>query len=216
MIDDLTVIYYTANREKPEFEEKTKKLILDTIKDTPLISVSHKPIDFGKNIWVGDVGCSGHNVFRQFQIGALEAKTKYVCPCESDFLYPPEYFTFKRPKDDIFYLIMPLYVLFAQRGMKKYFAKKERGSEACMVVNRDHLLKRMDAMFKGHDMWGPVEEIIWLLRGCARELVFIDKPIITFKTDNNMHRRTPHDVKDRLLDLPYWGNAHELIKEYLE
>lgn len=215
MEKDLTVIYYTANHEKPEFEEKTKQLILDTIKDTPLISVSQKPIDFGKNICVGDVGRSGHNVFRQFQIGALEAKTKYVCPCESDFLYPPEYFAFRPPTDDKFYLLMPLYVLFAQRGYKRYFALKQRGSEACMVVNRDLLLKRMDAMFRGHDMWGPVEKIIWLLRGCNQELVTIDKPIVTFKTDNNMHRKTPHDTTRRILEIPYWGEAHDLIRKYL-
>ena len=91
---DLTVIYYTSNKEKELFESRIRESILDMIGDIPLISVSQKPIDFGKNICVGDVGVCGHNLFRQFQIGAKAAKTKYVCNVEADALYPKEYFEF--------------------------------------------------------------------------------------------------------------------------
>jgi len=78
---DLTVLYYTSNREKPEFEEIIRRKIGETIGDTPIITVSQKPVTpFGlypiknhKNIVVGDVGLSDYNIYRQMQIGCLEA-----------------------------------------------------------------------------------------------------------------------------------------------
>ena len=216
MRDDLTVIYYTSNQERPEFEDNIKRTLLETIGDLPLISVSQKPIDFGsKNICVGEVGISGHNAFRQFQIGIQEAKTKFICPAEADMVYSKQYFDFVPPRDDIFYLAMPLYVLFNQRGYSRKFNPKPRGSESAMVVSRELVLKRMDDMFKGMDTWGPIEEEIWLLRRQPVEF-FYDCPVITFKTDRNMHKRTPHDTHNSTKDVPYWGNVYDMIKRFNE
>lgn len=92
---DTTIIYYTSNREKPEFETKIQKNLFSVIGDTPLISISQQPIDFGENICVGNVGTSDHNIYRQIQLECLKAKTKYVCTAKADCLYPPtEYFNF--------------------------------------------------------------------------------------------------------------------------
>jgi hypothetical protein len=211
---DLTVIYYTANREKDAFEDRIKATIMENMGDLPLISVSQKPIDFGHNICVGEVGASGHNAFRQFYIGAEAATTKYIAPAEADMLLPKEYFTYRPPTDDKFYLAMPLYVLFSQRGYHKYCALKPRGSEAAMVVSRDLLLRRMRQLFKGMDLWGPIEEEIWLLRRQHIEFFQLDTPVITIKTDRNMHRKTPHQVEDRIYDLPVWGNVRDIINRY--
>ena len=60
-----TIIYYTANREKESFENKVRENILKVKGDLPVISVSQKPIDFGKNICVGDIGQNYLNAFRQ-------------------------------------------------------------------------------------------------------------------------------------------------------
>ena len=45
----ITVLYYTSNREGENFEIKVREIILENKGDLPLISVSQKPIDFGKN-----------------------------------------------------------------------------------------------------------------------------------------------------------------------
>lgn len=92
MKDLLTVIYYTSNREEKEFENKVKAKLLEVIGKLPLISVSQKPIDFRKNICVGDVGVCDANLFRQIQIGCEAANTPFVISAETDCLYPPEYF----------------------------------------------------------------------------------------------------------------------------
>ena len=65
----VTILYYTSNREGEEFEGRIRQNILNVKGDLPIISISHKPIDFGENICVGDVGVSGFNMFRQIQIG---------------------------------------------------------------------------------------------------------------------------------------------------
>ena len=81
-----TILYYTSNRENEEFEEKIRQNILENCGDLPIISISQKPIDFGKNICVGDVGHSYLNEWRQILIGAKKARTKHVILCEADFL----------------------------------------------------------------------------------------------------------------------------------
>jgi hypothetical protein len=208
-----TVIYYTSNRENEAFEGRIRRSIRHASKGLPIISVSQKPIDFGTNICVGDVGTSGHNAWRQFQMGVLKAKTKYICPAEADTIYPKEYFSFVPPRDDTYYLA-PLYVCFCQRGYGKYFAWKPRGSESSMVVNRELLLGRLEKMFEGRGMWGPTEDFMWLLDKQRRTRFNIPIPVVTFKTDENMHRKTPHKVDDRTKDLPGYGNVRDLIRRY--
>jgi hypothetical protein len=45
----VTILYYTSNREDESFEKKIQENILKQT-DLPIISVSQKPINFGKNI----------------------------------------------------------------------------------------------------------------------------------------------------------------------
>ena len=218
---DLTVIYYTSNSEKPDFEAKIRQSLLDSMGDLPLISVSQKPIEFGRNICVGQVGRSAQNVFRQMQIGVAAAKTRFVCPAESDILYPPEYFTFRPPRDDTFYLAMPLWVLFAQRGGGKVYCRKPHGSESSMVVNRDLLLSRLDVMLANLGQWGDQDadgdKLPWMLdkRLTRRDHFQLSTGVVTFKTDQNLHRKTPHDVLSKTRELPYWGTATDLIARYM-
>jgi hypothetical protein len=213
MRDDLTVVYYTSNREDERFEARIRRSIRHASRGVPIISVSQKPIDFGVNICVGEVGVSGLNAWRQFQIGVQAAKTKYVCPAEADTLYPKEYFSFVPPRDDMYYLA-PLYVCFSQRGYGKYFARKSRGSESAMVVNRELVLSRLEVMYDGLPTWGPDFDAVWLLGKQPREFFHMNTPVVSFKTDRNMHRKTPHEIDDRIRDLPGYGNVRELIGRY--
>lgn len=88
-----TIIYYTSNREYQSFERSIQQTIIENSNGIPIISVSQKPIDFGENICIGDIGTSELNILRQIRIGAVCAKTDFVIPCESDILYPPDFFS---------------------------------------------------------------------------------------------------------------------------
>ena len=216
---DLTVIYYTGHREDPIFEGRIQQALFSVIGDIPLISVSQKPIDFGKNICVDDVGFSAHNAWRQFQIGAKEAKTRFVCAAESDYLYPEEYFRFRPDRDGIFYAAMPVYVLFAQKGKDRIFSLKPTGDYGAIVVNREHLINRIDQVLYGHGMWRREKEPHRVTphlfdRSGNRINFYLSTPIVTFKTDNNLHHRSRHDISTNTTELPYWGKSADLVKRY--
>jgi hypothetical protein len=215
-MSDLTVVYYTSNRETELFENNIKQSLLDAIGDLPLISVSQKPIDFGKNICVGDVGVSSQNAFRQLQIGAMEAKTVFVAPVESDFLYSKEYFEVRPHRANVAYIMQPLWVCFHQRGYAKVFCEKPRGSESAIVVGREYLIGKLEFILKDVGKWGPLhaDKFPYLLHVMKRRRHRISTPIITFKTDRNMHRKTPHSAKTKTRELAPWGSARDLITKY--
>lgn len=215
MRTDLTCIYYTSHTEKSSFEEKIKSTLLSTIGNLPLISVSQKPIDFGKNICVGNVGISAFNAWRQLQIGTMAAKTKYICAAESDFLYPKEYFEFVPNDKDYFFIPKPVYILFVHRGVGHSFYEKPRGSEGVMLSHRDKLLYRLEEMFKGLEDWrikdtGPLH----LFGKSDRKRFDVQIPPISFKTPEGMSQKTQFTRETRTRILPYWGNCLELIAKY--
>ena len=50
-MNDLTLLYYTANKIPETFGQNVRNHLLSLFPEgIPIISVSHKPIDFGKNI----------------------------------------------------------------------------------------------------------------------------------------------------------------------
>ena len=209
-MSNTTVVYFTSNQEELSFEEKIRNKLLQTIGDIPLISVSQKPIDFGKNICVGDIGVTNQNAWRQLQIGAQAAKTKFICAAESDYLYPREYFDFIPETDDVAYRPDEVWVLFARRSKVKIFAKKPRGTETTIVVGRGYLIDAIGNML-GEEMWGNE----YVDQSLIKYSFFHNTiPIVTFKTDNNMHRKVPYEKPSVCREIPYWGNSHDLIREY--
>ena len=219
MRDDLTVIYYTSNREKPEFESKIIEHLLGQIGNLPLISVSQKPMDLGKNICIGDVGTSEINCRRQVLIGCKEAKTENICVAESDFAYPKDYFDFVPPKKDRLYLIHPVFVLFVQRKKSKWIARKRNGSEGALISNRNYMISKLESMLDGFPQWhdkqpGEDRMIPQLLKIAKWKLFNHSHGAITFKTDYQLHRRTPHVPKSHTKEIPYWGNIYTLMEKF--
>ena len=101
-MNDLTIIYYTANHIPDKFAEKIRQQLLKAANGIPIISISYKPIDFGHNICVGNIGRSTFNLFQQPLRGAKIATTKYVAMAEDDVLYAPENFSEFVPEEDVF------------------------------------------------------------------------------------------------------------------
>lgn len=98
-MNDLTLIYYTSNTNPEYFAGNVRNHLLQVTEGKiPIISVSQKPIDLGKNICAGEIGRSLYNLYRQVYTGALEAKTKYVALCEDDTLYNMEHFRHRPPE----------------------------------------------------------------------------------------------------------------------
>jgi len=222
-MSDLTAIYYTSNRENPIFEQRVGEALVEAAGDTPIISVSQKPMRLGNNICVGDMGVSSQNAYVQMLIGLTAATTKWVCTACADGMYVPEYFQFVPPRDDVFYFAKPLWVFFSLRGKRRAFVNKPLGSEVAMVCDRRLLIERVRTILAPiGGSWGPhcSGETCWpnlIDRSVVtRERFYLEHPCITVKTDEQMHRKTPCRMSSQTDEIPYWGTVSQFAKRFFE
>ena len=216
-MNDLTVIHYTANRIPDHFAESVRANILQVAGDIPIISVSHKPLSFGKNICIGVWPPSAYMTYQQVLIAAMFAETKYVVCCEDDSLYVPEHFT-KRPSEGKFaYNIhrwnvdsTPLYYYRSRCGM-------------CMcIAERDLLVQTLCQRFTKFPRVLPREQLaafgepgrkdaLFGLPQPPLEIFTTEIPCLTFNHRNSMGGKRKLLRNDKICDtLPFWGPASEL------
>lgn len=219
-MEETTIIYYTSNREHPLFEKRIQEKLLENCCGLPIVSVSQKPIKLGKNICVGDVGASGFNCFRQIQIACKAAKTRFVISAEADCCYPPEYFTFIPPRDDICYRNSNLYVMGDHRNHWFY---KPRGATHAQVINREYYLKILEREFKGAPKWS-VKEFNFPKERRRRSDIFkpgevkhyhSKNPVFQIKTHRGLRYYTASE-RIPVYELPYWGKAKTIRKYFMK
>jgi len=208
------ILYYTSNKESKSFEKRIQDNLL-SVTDLPIISISQKPIDLGKNICVGDVGASGFNMFRQVQIGLRATDADIVFSAEADCLYPPDYFEFEPPTDGC-YRDNNLYVMGDRRD---YYWRKPEGATHAQVIGRQYYLDRLNQLFKGAPDWS-VEEKNFPKERHRNADIFSSKeinywtsenPVIQIKTHRGMRYYT-HSERVNIYDLPYWGSGKRVRK----
>jgi hypothetical protein len=216
-MEELTILYYTSNREKQHFENRIQDNLIKVSGDIPIISISQKPIKLGYNICVGDVGASGFNMFRQVQIGCRMANSKFVISAEADCLYPPDYFKFIPENEKTCYRNSNLYVMPDARD---YYYHKKEGATHAQVVGRKYYLKVLSKLFKGAPKWS-LNEMNFPKERHRQEDVFdyieyyeTKNPVVQFKTHRGMRYYT-HSDRTPIYTLPYWGNGKKLRKKYI-
>jgi hypothetical protein len=215
MRDDLTVIYYTANREDPVFEERIRRTLQETSEGIPIISVSQKPIALGTNICVGDVGWSMHNGYRQLQLGAKAATTRFVCTAESDCLYPPEYFQYQPESDTVSYKVSPVYLTRVMGRSQGWYCPVIRGIEGAVVIGREWLIAIIEQALAGYGQWRDTRyNEPYFFRFTQNEKCSIENPIVMIKTEENLHTEQRFQKWSKVRELSYWGRADDLVKEY--
>jgi len=204
-----TIIYYSANIEDPAFEQKIIDNLITQAKGLPIISVTRKPTNLGKNICIGEQPVCYSNSFKQLLIGLKEATTDFCIATESDVLYPPEYFTFIPPLKDKPYRYTNVWVHFDGRDR---FYKKEF-SEGAQMCGREEWIRRLEKVVKPD----------WTLDESATPIVFPERttyawtgqPVVTFKTRQAPHFKTGYNQKEVVTKLPYWGTAVAVREKYL-
>jgi len=217
-MNDATIIYCSSCREDPLFEAKVKETILKHCGGLPIISVTQKPIDFGKNICVGDsIGASGFNFFRQVQIGLMEAKTEFVISAESDCMYPPDYFTFRPERNDKCYRSSNLYVM---PDLRAYYFYKREGATHAQIVGREFYLNALNKLFEGAPQWSTEEKNFPKERHNLED-VFADNdiirhkeivnPVFQVKTHKGLRYYTHSDCTP-IAEIKYWGPGEPIRK----
>jgi hypothetical protein len=202
-------VYYTANREDEKFELVIRNQILRAAGKLPIVSVSQKPIDFGFNVCVGDIGVSNQNAHRQFQIGCVVAETEFIHAAESDSLYPPEYFEFI-PEDSAYAYRTPIYLF--KLGDNKFYRK--RSSESATVVGRKCAIDAVEKSLYGRGCWKAALEAgakvpYTFPHGNWKPFV-LKVPIVNIKTRNQMHGW--HGYDEIVYELPYWGKPNDVTE----
>jgi hypothetical protein len=121
---ETTIIYYTDNTLEEGLLKFCQKKLLEAADGKRIISISQKPIDFGENICVGDIGRSHLNLYKQILIGVEKAKTKYIALAEHDCLYVKEHFDYIPPVDDKFFYNVNHWIVRLSDG-KYTFARRK-------------------------------------------------------------------------------------------
>ena len=211
MNKDLTIIYYSANTEKPEFEAKMVENLKKQAGDIQIISVTRKPMDLGINICVGETPVCYSNSFRQIWIGLQAAKTKFCIAVEADTLYPPDYFQFIPEETDRVYRYDNLYVHFD--GRDKFW--KKRSVEGAQMAGREYWIKCIEEAININD-WGPQEvnpPFVFPLKG--EGYWGGENPVLYFKTREGIGFKTGFSAGS-VTEIPFWGTAKQVKDKYLQ
>lgn len=211
------ILYVSSNKEFPEFEQKIKDNILMTCGSLPIISVTQKPIFFGKNICVGtDVGVSGFNMFRQVLLGLKKSKADYVISCEADCLYPPDYFKFVPPRLDVPYRNSNVYVMGQHRN---YFYHKPEGATHAQIIGREYYISVLEKLFENTPEWSAEEKNFPKERNGKNDVFDkieywnTENPVVQIKTSQSMRHYTRSE-RIPIYNLPYWGNGADFREKY--
>jgi len=221
-IKDLSVIYYTCNHIQGYFADNIRDRLLKVCEGIPIISVSHRPLNFGKNICVGDIGISTYNIYKQILIGAKEADTKFLAMAEDDCIYTLSHFS-HRPLDDETFSYNTNRWNLDPSGV--YFHRVRAGMCMC-IAPREFLIKTLESRFDKFPTILPKEELRgWGEPGRDRpnkmlhediklELFESAVPTICFNHYTGLGGRRRMMGKDTVVEkLDPWGNASDLWKD---
>ena len=210
-----TIIYYTANTEDESFESKVKENILQVKGELPLISVSQKPIGFGENICVGDVGQTYLNAFRQLLIGCEAAITPFVVMAESDCLYPAKgYFDFQPTDLSTIYSYDNIWIMWNRENRTRFY--KHGATHGSLIYGREFLINILKEALRGKPTWSRIKVGFELHKSEYRWEQFSSKdPIINVKTRNGVSFGTTLIKGARpQKSFPYWGTVEDVKRNY--
>lgn len=98
-----TIIYLTDNSLDPQIAGLCRRHLLEVAGDNPIVSVSQRPIDLGRNVCVGEIGRSWLSLYRQLAAGCEAAEMEWVMVAEHDCLYTPEHLAYQPADPGVFW-----------------------------------------------------------------------------------------------------------------
>lgn len=224
-MQDLTVIYYTANVIPETFAHHVRTRLRFVTNKVPIISVSHQPLNFGENTVV-DLPRHHLSIYRQALVGAKAAKTKYIALCEDDVLYSPEHFK-HRPQPGKFAYNIGNWGIYTWQE-EPMFSWKGRRNLCALICERNLFIEAMEERFAKWPNDSKVDLGIWAEPGkYERQLGVMPRETETFWTnppnivfshekalayDNLGKRKKVGEL--RAYDVPYWGSAKDIRSLY--
>lgn len=230
-MNDLTVLYYSACRIAPYFADGIRAELLNAIDGKyPIISVTHRPVEFGRNICVGDVQPSAWQVYMNVLIGARAATTDFIACAEDDSLYCVDFFA-TRPGRDVFGYQRNRWVIsrrLSADGKRRdaFYYFRVRTQFAQCIANRELMIETLEERFAAFPKPIPDREAFVVgwgepgryerrlgLRPRKREYFETAQPNVTFNHSASIRGRRQAQSTDLVCtNLEPWGNADELWK----
>ena len=226
-MNDLTIIFLTVNRVPKEWAKFHRTELEKAIGDSPVISISREPIDFGTNL-IQTEKESMSNIWFQLLRGAKLATTKYIAVAEDDTLYPEEHFSLRPPDNTVGYNLSR-WVVNIERRKPHYYYYHPRAINASLIGPRDLIIKTLDERYKNHPNGTPerytgeigrsgIERLLGV-EPVQKTSLYTNIPIIQIK--HNYRRPELSDVRgvspkdNRSYDLPHWGNVENIINKFI-
>ena len=234
-----TIIYLTDNSLDAEIMALCQRVLVEAAGDMPIISVSQKPVDFGHNICVGEIGRNWLSLYTQLLSGTRAATSEWVVIAEHDCLYTPEHLNWIPPSRDVFWYNDNRWLVQwggnhpELNGMYSWWPGKLALSQ--LICSRELLdqamTERVAILEGGADAksfgkgepgatsrltrWATSGKPIWLRDYLKEHLAKYTSR--TFKTElPNLYIRHgtnftgPKRGKRRRYELPYWGRFEEV------
>ncbi len=193
---DKTLIFTTDNSVNKFIFSFCQKQILKESNGIPIISISQKPIQFGENYCIGEIGRSWLSLYRQLLLGLQYVKTKYIIIAEHDVCYTSEHFDWTPPCDDVFYYNHNCWFVYWNELLPehelngKYSIRLHRFALSQLICSRDllkeALMERSYLLENGYNVVGG-------LAGVGEPGVEDKRAIGKFKkNDRKWDIRKPH------------------------
>lgn len=229
-IPSIGILYYTDNNIDEKIMKVCQKQLLKTAgekKIEKIVSVSLRPVDFGKNIVLPlERGYSA--LFKQILAGLETLDTDIVFFCEHDILYHPSHFDFMPPDRYTWYYNSNYWFLRLKDGFALHYRARPLSG---LCVYRDiailHYRERIELVekegYSTHIGFEPMthRRINWK-NFYPFDAFESASPNIDIKHGKNLtwarwrqdqFRRKPLDWQEANIDtIPGWENARELLQ----
>ena len=217
-MNDLTVIFLTVNKVPEKWAEYQKEVLLKAVGDTPIITISKKPLDWGINL-IQEEEPSMQNIYRQMLRGAKIATTPYIAVAEDDCLYQNEHFLFRPPLDTFAY-DMHRWGLFTWGHPTYYW--KARISNACLIAPRELAIESLEERFRRYSNRGNIGELgkeINTRLDRKKTMDFYPTASMVYLSHINALDPLERSQRKRMgeiraYDVPVWGKAEDLVKKF--
>lgn len=234
MPSDLTILFISAS-EMPEWWMQYQiSVLLHAAGDAPIVSVTRKPLDLGRNI-LDDGKKSYWNIYMQMLRAARIAQTPFVAMAEDDTLYTPEHFRdFRPPADAVSYdrsrwslfswepnpifclrqrisncsLIAPRQLLIDALEERRDKCRGGLPNSSCGEVGRARLERKLGLTERKSIEWWCKNPIVQL-----NHLTGTDVGDYPNMQGDGRHYYKPHG-EIKAVEIPYWGSARDIVRHY--
>lgn len=223
-MNDLTIIYITANKMPKKWMDFQISHLLKSVKNTDIISISREKMNLGFNYIENDTKCYW-NIYHQLLRGSKLATTPYIAMAEDDTLYTSEHFSEFRPELDEVAYDRSRWSLFVWER-EPFYCLRQRISNCSLIASREYLIdalsEREDKYPQGNNYVGEVgrHKVEKRLNVSLRKSTsyYSNNPIIQLNhpmgTDKTQQRQWKKHGQIKAFDIPYWGKAKDIIKIY--